>query len=180
NQPETARQRLILGNELLVLAECRRANDPDLTPSQSALEHVGSIRRSAERTSRTDYRVSLVNEEDQIVTLLDLVDNPLKALLKHPPEHRSRNDPCHLQLHKMSIPEPLWNSSRLELDHSGEPFNDSRLADTGLADEHRRIGALAMAENLDHLLNLALTTDRRWQLVLPCEFVERNAEMLEV
>ena len=69
---------------------------------------------------------------------------------------------------------------RFEFDHTGESFDDGGLADARLADEHRRIGPLAVAEDFDHLLDLALTPDDRRQFVLPRELVERDAEMFEV
>ena len=68
---------------------------------------------------------------------------------------------------------------RLELDAPGEPFGDRGLADAGLADQHHRVGALAMAENLQHLLNLLVAAEYRRQLVLAREQVQVGREMLE-
>src|SRR5262249_43078915 len=118
--------------------------------------------------------------EDEVAPLLDLLDDPLQPLLEHPAEHRAGDDAGHLQLDDVRVAQPRRYFRRIELDHTGETFDDGGLADPRLADEHRRIGPLAVAEDFDHLLDLALTTDDRGQFVLPGELVERDAEMFQV
>jgi len=46
---EAARERFVFLHELLVFAERCGADDPDLAAREHRLEHVGGIRRSAER-----------------------------------------------------------------------------------------------------------------------------------
>ena len=59
------------------------------------------------------------------------------------------------------------------------PFGDRGLADAGLADEHHRVGALAVAEDLEHLLDFAVASEHRRHLVLPREQVQIGREVLQ-
>ena len=113
-------------------------------------------------------------------SLLDLVDDALDALLEHAAQHRAGDESAHLKLDDVRVAKTRRNFFRLKLDQARESFDDRRLADARLADEHRRIRPLAVAEDLDHLLNLLLAPDGRRNLVLPRQLVERNAEVLEV
>src|SRR5262245_35361635 len=67
-----------------------------------------------------------------------------------------------------------------EFDQSDKPFDDSSLSHTRFTDNHRGIGALAVAEYLDHLLDLGFTSDCRRELVLAREFIQGNAEMFKI
>ena len=67
----------------------------------------------------------------------------------------------------------------LELDAAREAFDDRGLADAGLADEHHRVGALAVAEDLEHLLDLVVAAEDRRQLVLAREQIQVRREVLE-
>ena len=53
-------------------------------------------------------------------------------------------------------------------------------ADARLADEHGRVRALAVAEDLHHLSDLVVPADDGGELVLARELVEAHAEVLEV
>ncbi len=180
DQAEAARERLVLADVLLVLGDGRRADDAHLAARERRLEHVGGVRRRAERRARADDGVRLVDEEDQVVALLDLVDDALDALLEHAAQHRARDEAAHLQLHDVRAAQARRNLLRLELDQAREAFDHGGLADARLADEHRRVGALAVAEDFDHLLNLFLAADGRRHLVGAREAVQRDAEVLEV
>ena len=78
-----------------------------------------------------------------------------------PGDHR-----VHLQVHDLAVAQPDRHRVRLELDPAGEPFDDRGLADARLADQHHRVGALAVAEDLEHLLDLLVAAEHRRQLVL--------------
>ncbi len=65
------------------------------------------------------------------------------------------------------------------LDSTRQSFGNRRLAHTRLADEHHRVRALAMAQNLEHLLNLALAAKNRRQLVLTSQQIEICRKVLE-
>src|SRR5687768_318658 len=98
--------------------------------------------------------MGFVNEQDQIVSLFDLVDDALNSLLKHAAQHGARNQAAHLQLHYMRTAQTRRDFFRLELNQTRQPFYYRSLANAWFSHEHRRIGALAMTENLNHLLNL--------------------------
>ena len=59
----------------------------------------------------------------------------------------------------MRTTQPRRDFLRLELDHSREALDHGRFANTRLANQHRRICILAMAENLDHLPDFIFATD---------------------
>ena len=67
----------------------------------------------------------------------------------------------------------------LELDAPRQPFGDRGLADAGLADQHHRVGALAVAEDFEHLLDFLVAAEHRRQLVLPREQVQVGREVLQ-
>ena len=70
--------------------------------------------------------------------------------------------------------------SRFELDQTRETFDDRRLADARLTDQHRRVRTFAVTEDLDHLLDLSFAADGRRNLVLPRQLVERDAKVLQI
>src|ERR1051325_9163700 len=121
-----------------------------------------------------------VDEQDQVIALLDLVYDPLYALLKHPAQHRPGDDAGHLKLNYVGIAQALRDAFRLHLDLAREAFDHSRLADARFPDEHRRVRALAVAEYFNHLPDLLITANDRRELVLPRELVETNPEVFEV
>ena len=68
---------------------------------------------------------------------------------------------------------------RLELDAAGQSFDDRRLADARLADQHDRIRSLAVAEDLENLLDFAVAAVDRGDLVLARQQVQVGGEMLQ-
>ena len=80
----------------------------------------------------------------------------------------------------MSVAQTLRQRLRLKLDLARESFDHGGLTDAGFADEHRRVGALAVAKDFDHLANLFVAPDDRRQLVLASQLVEADAEVLQV
>src|SRR5262249_42467655 len=127
-----------------------------------------------------DDRVRFVDEQDQIVSLFDLVDDSLDALFEHASEHGSGDDARHLQLDDVSVSESLGDGVGLKFNLASETLDDRGLSDAGLADEHRGVRALSMAEYFDDLTNLLASADDRRELVLSGEFVEADTKMFEV
>ena len=68
---------------------------------------------------------------------------------------------------------------RLELDPTRQAFHDGRLADSRLADEHHRVRALAVAQDLEHLLNFPVAAEHWRHLVLPGQQIEVGREVLQ-
>ena len=80
----------------------------------------------------------------------------------------------------------IWQSRRrtgtrlgLELDAPRQAFGDRGLADAGLAEQQHRVGALAMAEDLQHLIHLVVAAEDRRNLVLPGQLIQVGGEVLE-
>jgi hypothetical protein len=96
NEPEPPRECLVLRDVLLVLGQRGRANDSNLSAGESGFEHVRRIGRGPEGRAGADDGVRLVDEEDQVLALLNLVDDPLDPLLEHSTQHRSGDEAGHL------------------------------------------------------------------------------------
>ena len=117
------------------------------------------IAPSAPPAAGPDQGVQLVQEDDQLVAVLaDLVDDLLEPLLEvaavagagHQAGQVELDHPLALQrLRHVAVGDAL-----------GEPLDDRRLADTGLADQHRVVLG-APGEHLDGLLDLVLPTHHR-------------------
>ena len=176
---EAARERLVLLDELLVLAQRRRADDPDLAAGQHRLEDVGRVGRRAQRRAGADHRVDFVDEQDQVRALLDLADHVLDAVLEHAAQHRPRDHRVHLQVDDLAVAQPDRDGLGRELDAAREPFGDGGLADAGLAEQQHRVGALAVAEDLEHAVHLGVAAEHRRDLVLARELVQVGREVLE-
>ena len=86
--------------------------------------------------------------------LLDLADDVVEAVLEHAAQHRAGHEAVHLQVDDLAVAQPAGNRVGLELDAPRQPFDDGRLADAGLADQHHGVRPLAVREDLEHLLNL--------------------------
>ena len=176
---EAARERLVFLDVLLVFAERGRGNHADLAARQHRLEHVGGVRRRAERRAGADHRVRLVDEQDEVRPLLQLADDVLDAVLEHAAQHRAGDHGVHLQVHELAVAQPHRHRVGLELDASRQTFDDGGLADAGLAEQHDRVGALAVAEDFEHLLDFVVASEDRRQLVLPREQVQVGGEVLQ-
>ena len=88
--------RLVFLDVFLVLAERGGGDHSDLAAREHRLEHVGGVRRRAERGSGADQRVGLVDEEDQVAAFLHLADHVLDPILEHPAQHRACDHRVHL------------------------------------------------------------------------------------
>jgi len=69
---------------------------------------------------------------------------------------------------------------RFEFNQTGQAFDDGGLTDAGLANQHRRVGALAMAKNFDNLLNLFFAPDGRRDFVHARHAIQRDPEVFQV
>ena len=159
--------------------ERRRADDADLAAREHRLEHVGGVGRRAERRAGADHRVHFVDEQDQVRPLLDLADHVLDAILEHAAQHRPRHHRVHLQVDDLAVAQADRHLLRLELDAAREPFGNRRLADARLAEQQHGVGALAVAQDLEHPIHLGVAAEHRRNLVLARELIEVGREVLE-
>ena len=111
--------------------------------------------------------------------LLDLADDVLDAILEHAAQHRPGDHRVHLQVDDLAVAQADRHLLRLELDPARQAFGDGGLADARLAEQQHRVGALAVAEDLEHLVHLGVAAEDRRKLVLPRELVQVRREVLE-
>ena len=79
---EAPRQRVILFEDLPVLAVRRRADALQRAGRQRRLQQVGRVERAARCRARADDRVDLVDEQDRLRVLGELLQHRLQALLE--------------------------------------------------------------------------------------------------
>jgi hypothetical protein len=80
----------------------------------------------------------------------------------------------------MSIPEALRHAFGFEFNLAGQSLDHGCLADACFPDKHRRVGALAMTQDFDHLAYLFIPSDDGRKLVLAGELIEADAEMFQI
>ena len=177
--PEPPRERLVLLNVFLVLAQRGRANHPHFAAREHRLEDVGGVRRRAEGRPGAHHRVRLVHEKNQVRPLLDLADHVLDAVFEHPAQHGAGDHRVHLQVDDLAVAQAHGYAVGLELDATRQPLDDGRLADARLADQHHGIRALAVTENLEHLLNLVVAAVDGGDLVLARQQVQVGGKVLQ-
>ena len=155
-------QRGVLLDVLAVLIQRGRADDVQLAAGQRGLEHVARVHPALAAGPRADQGVQLVDEDDQLVTVLaDLVDDPLHPLLE-----------------VAAVAGAGHHAGQFELDHPlagqclrhvvvhdalRDALDDGGLAHPGLTDQHRVVLAPA-GQHLDGLLDLAVPADHRVDL----------------
>jgi hypothetical protein len=176
---EAPRQRFVLLDVLLVFAQRGGGNHPDFTAREHRLEDVRRIGRRAERRAGAHQRVRLVHERDELRLLLELANDVLDPFFEHAAEHRSGDERVHLQVDNLAIAQPDRHGFRFELDAPGQAFGNGGLADAGLADQHRGIRPLAMAEDFEDLLNLPVAAEHRRQPVLLGEQVHVRGKLFQ-
>ena len=103
----------------------------------------------------------------------------MEAVLEHAAQHRAGDDAVHLQVDDLAVAQPAGNRVGLELDAPRQPFDDGRLADAGLTDQHHGVRPLAVREDLEHLLNLVVAAEDGRNPVLPREQVEVGREVAQ-
>ena len=173
---EPALERGVLLDVLAVLVERGGADHPQLAPGEHRLDHVAGVHR-AFGGAGPDDRVQLVDERDDLAGGVgDLLEHRLQALLELAAvlgagEHRSDvegDQPLALEaLRHVAVGDAL-----------GEAFDDRRLADAGLADQHRVVLG-APAEHLDHAADLVVAADDRVDLAVGGAGGEVLAVLLE-
>ena len=165
---ETARERGILFEVLLVLIERRRADDLNLAARERGLQDVRGVERALGST-RADERMHLIDEEDDVTRTTNLVDDALEALLELAAVFRARDERGHREGHDALILQHIGHGA---LDDAlREPLGDGGLADARLADEDGVV-LRAPREDLDHALDLLFPSDDGIHLLLPRHVIE--------
>ena len=132
---EAPLERGVLLDVLAVLVERRRADRAQLAAREHRLEQVGRVDRALGRAGADD-RVQLVDEEDDAaVGRGDLLEHGLEALLELAPVLRAGQQRAQVERPDAPPLEALGHVARD--DALREALDDRRLADAGLADQHR-------------------------------------------
>ena len=149
---EAALQRGVLLDGGAVLVERGGADQAELAPGQHGLDHLAGVHGPLGRAGADD-RVQLVDEGDDLALGVgDLLEHGLEALLElaavlGPGDHGAQVQRDHAlaleALGHVALDDPV-----------GQPLDDRRLADAGLADQHRVVLG-APRQHLDHPADLS-------------------------
>src|SRR5207244_713634 len=172
---EAALEGRVLLDVLAVLVQRGRADAVQLAAGEHGLQQVGGVHRALGR-ARADHRVQLVDEEDDVAArALDLLQDGLQALLELAAELGAGDQRAHVERDDPLLLESLGH---VALDDAlREALDDRRLADTGLADQHRVVLGAA-GEDLDDAPDLVVAPDDRVELPLRGERGEVAAVLL--
>ena len=149
---------------LAVLVERRRANTVQFTAGQRRLEQVARVHRPLGRP-RTHHRVQLVDEQNHLpARLFHLFEHRLEPVFELAPELRPCDQRPHVERDDRFVFEVLRHVT--QNDPVRDPFDDRRLPDARLANQHRVV-LPPPRQNLNDAANLRIAPDHRVDLPLP-------------
>ncbi len=172
---ETALQGGVLLQVLAVLVEGGGADGLQLAAGQHRLQDRRRVDGPLGRAG-TDERVQLVDEEDDVAPGADLLEHLLQALLEVTAVAGPGDQRPEVQGVELLALDRLGNVVGDDL--LGQPLDDGRLADAGLADEHRVVLGAAR-QHLHDPLDLALPADDRVELAFSGQLGEVAPELVE-
>ena len=165
----------VLLDVLAVLVERRGADGLELATGEHRLEDRGGIDRAFGCTG-TDEGVDLVDEQQDVAAGLDLLEHLLEALLEVTAVPAAGNEGAEVERVELLVGQRVGDVVVDDL--LCEALDDGRLADTGLADEHRVVLG-ATREDLHRPLELLRATDHRIELALAGSLGEVATELVE-
>lgn len=172
---ETALKGRVLLQVLAVLVERRGTDRLQLATGQHRLQDRGGVDRAL-GGARTHQGVELVDEQDDVAAGADLLEDLLQPLLEVTAVAGARHQRAEVQRVEVLV---LQGLGHLALDDGlCEAFDDRRLADAGLADEHGVVLRTA-GQHLHDPLDLLLAPDDRVELGLTSGLGEIPAELVE-
>ena len=160
---EAPLERRVLLDVLAELVERGRADHAQLAARQHRLDHVAGVDRALGAT-RTDDRVQLVDERDDLaVAVDDLLEDGLHAVFELTAVLGARDHRRDVERDEPLVPQALGH---VALDDApGQTFGDGRLAHAGLADEDRVVLGAAR-QHLDDAPDLLVAPDDGVELAL--------------
>ena len=160
---EPALERRVLLDVLAVLVERRGADAMQLAARERRLQHVAGVHR-AFGLAGADHRVQLVDEQNDLAFLFrEIVQHGLQPLLELAAKLRARDQRAHVERQHALRLQALGH---LAVDDAlRETFDDRRLADAGLADQHG-IVLRAPLQHLDRAADLVVAADDGIELLL--------------
>ena len=144
--------------DLLELLERRRADDPEIARRENRLDQRRQIHRAAGDRAGADGRMDFVDEEDRLRPGGERLDDRLEALLEIAAEARAGQQRAGVEREDFGILQRALHVVGQQ--PRGEAFGHRRLADAGIADEHRIVLA-APAQHFDRPLQLVGAADER-------------------
>ena len=172
---EAAFERPVLLDVLPVLGRRRRTDAANLTARECRLQDVGGVERAFRRT-RTHERMELVDEHDDVRVLGQLLHDRLEALFELTAILGAGDNQRDVERQDALVGEEVRHVAVDDL--LREAFDDGRLANARLANEHRVVLGAA-AEHLLHAFELVVAPDQRIELVLHRGLGEVAAEFGE-
>ncbi len=158
---EAPLERGILFDVLAVFVECRRADAVQLAAGERGLQHVAGIDRAL-RLAGADHRMQLVDEDDRAAGIgRDVLQHRFQALLEFAAVFRACEELRHVERQHALVLERFRHFA--VDDPLREAFDDRRLADARLADQHRVVLG-APLQDLDRAANLVVAADDRIEL----------------
>ena len=151
----------VLLDMLAVFVERGGADAMQLAARQRRLQKVGRIHRAV-GLAGADQRVHLVDEQDDAAAgRRDLRQHRLQPLLELAAIFRAGNQRAHVERHQLLVLERLRH---VAIDDAlRQPFDDRRLADARLADQHGIVLG-APRQHLDGAADLVVAADDRIEL----------------
>ena len=160
---EAAFERGVLFDVLAVFVERRGADHVQFAARQHRLEQVAGVHR-AFGLARADDGVHLVDEQhDLALRLLHFLEHGLEPLFEFAAILRAGDQRAHVERDDLLVLQPFGHVAAH--DALREAFDDRRLADARLADQHRIVLG-APREHLDDAANLFVAADHRVELAL--------------
>ena len=125
----------VLLDMLAIFVERRRADAVQFPARQRRLQEVGRVHRPF-GLACADQRMHFVDEQDDAAFGRDhFVEHRLEALLELAAIFRSRDQRAHVEREQLLVAERFRHVA--VNDAQRKAFDDRRLADAGLADQHR-------------------------------------------
>ena len=153
----------VLLDVLAVLVERGGADHAQLAARQHRLDHVAGVHRALGR-ARADDGVQLVDEGDDLAGGVgDLLEHRLQPLLELAAVLGARHHRAEVERDEALVLQALGHVA--VGDALGQALHDGRLADAGLADEHRVVLG-APRQHLDGAADLVVAADDRVELAL--------------
>ena len=165
----------VLLEVLAVLVQRGGTDRLQLTPGQHRLQDGGRVDGTLGR-ARTDERVDLVDEQDDVTAGADLLEHLLQPLFEVTAVPRTGDQRTQVQRVQLLVLDRLGHFALDDL--LGQPLDDGGLAHAGRAHEDRVVLRTAR-EHLHHALDFLLPADDRVQLPFPRGGGQVPAELVE-
>ena len=161
---EAPLERGVLLDVLAVFVERGRADAVQLAARQRGLEHVAGVDR-AFGLAGADHGVELVDEDDRLAFVLgDFLEHALQPLLELAAVLRAGEQQRHVEHQDALVLERIGHLAGD--DALRQALDDRRLADAGLADQHRVVLGPPL-QHLDRAPDLVVAADHRVELAVP-------------